>query len=501
MSFQAISHLCDLDSSQIDLVVLPLFSLEKSSTWAFKEEESTFFQASLSPMLKDHKGKREELLFTYGGEGKISPSTRLLFIGLGKEEKLTAEGLRISYAKVLQWSREKEWTRLALFLPQVGGMNEEEVAYALFEGIQLANYHYTKKREEKKFFSPQVTLVGAENSVAKPLWEKCTQIISGVNVTRELVNENADHVTAPYLGEYAEKLFAERAGVKVEVFDRARVEKEGMHLLLTVNRGSHLEPRFLLISYQGNPSSSDHTVLVGKGVTFDTGGLNLKTTKHIEDMRTDMAGAATVLGTLDAISQLGLKVNVTGVIPATDNPIGSKSYKPGDVYPSHSGKSVEIGNTDAEGRLILADALSYSCKHLEPSRIIDFATLTGAIVIALGERIAGVMSNDSGLVEQLRHAGELSCERVWPLPLCEEYRASIRSTIADVRNTGKRGASSITAALFLQEFVAESIPWAHLDIAGTAYRSQAEEYHSTQATGFGVRLVVQFLSTLEKTQN
>lgn len=268
-----------------------------------------------------------------------------------------------------------------------------------------------------------------------------------------------------------------------------------MGLLLAVNRGSDKDPVFIISEYRGAPKSKDHTVLVGKGITFDTGGLNLKPTGGIETMRCDMAGAATVLGILKAVSDLKIKVNLTVVVPATENGIDAKSFKPGDVYQSLLGKTVEVGNTDAEGRLILADALTYAVRHLKPSRIIDFATLTGAMEIALGSEVTGFMSNDDALSDSLVRAGSETFERLWRLPLYEEYKEQLKSDVADIKSIGGRSAGSITAAMFLKEFVDE-VPWAHLDIASTAFLSAEKRYHPKNGTGIGLRLMIEYFENL-----
>ena len=268
-----------------------------------------------------------------------------------------------------------------------------------------------------------------------------------------------------------------------------------MGLLLAVNRASSRDPTFMLIEYKGDPKAHDLTVLVGKGITFDTGGLNLKPTGSMESMKCDMAGAAAVLGVIQAAAALGIKKNITGVIAATENSIGSRSYKPGDVYCGYAGKSVEIGNTDAEGRLILADALAYAVKNLKPSRIIDLATLTGAVEVALGNEAIGLLSNHDVLADLLIRSGSSTGERVWRLPLYEEYKDLLKSDVADIKSTGGRTAGCITAAIFLHEFVGKT-PWAHLDIAGTAYLNEAKRYQPKHATGVGVRLMLSLLESL-----
>jgi len=236
-------------------------------------------------------------------------------------------------------------------------------------------------------------------------------------------------------------------------------------------------------------------VIVGKGITFDTGGLNLKPTGGMETMKCDMAGAATVLGVIQAASMLGLKVNVTGVIASTENCIDAKSYKPGDVYEGYAGKSVEIGNTDAEGRLVLADALAYTEKNLKPTRIIDLATLTGAVEVALGNEATGLLSNNDALSDLIASCGGITGERVWRLPMYEEYKDQLKSDVADIKSTGGRSAGCITAAVFLHEFVGKT-PWVHLDIAGTAFLNDGKRYLPKHATGVGVRLLISLLEKL-----
>ena len=242
-----------------------------------------------------------------------------------------------------------------------------------------------------------------------------------------------------------------------------------MDLLLAVGNGSSCDPALIQLEYRGDPKSKDLTLIVGKGVTFDTGGLNLKPTGHIEDMRGDMGGAAAALGIVKAAAAIKLKKNFVVVIPSTENAIGSKAFKPGDTYRSYLGKTVEIGNTDAEGRLILADALAYGQKKFSPNRILDMATLTGAIVIALGTERSGLFCNNDKFAKLCEKAGEQSGEKVWRMPIDSDYKELFKSNIADIKNCGGRAGGSITAALFLKEFILKDTPWIHLDIAATAF--------------------------------
>jgi leucyl aminopeptidase len=246
------------------------------------------------------------------------------------------------------------------------------------------------------------------------------------------------------------------------------------------------------MEYKGDSHSKDHTVMVGKGITYDTGGLNIKSS-GMEAMKCDMSGAAACLGTILAACLLKLKINLTVVFPATENCVDANSFKPGDVYRSYSGKTVEMMNSDAEGRLILADALAYASQHLKPTRLIDFATLTGAIDIALGSEAAGMMCNQDELADALLRAGEITAERLWRMPLFDEYRDRLKSDIADLKSWNGRSAGSCVAASFLQAFVGKNIPWAHLDIASTAYLGEAKKYLPKYATGTGIRLMIEFL--------
>lgn len=442
----------------------------------------------------DFKGKQEETLLLYSTDEK---EQRVLFLGLGEQEKVSVESLRRSFASLIKFCHHKKLKELNIVFPSIQAMTEEQLVRGIVEGLLLANYSYDKLKHDVLKSNPtvlvkRINFIGIKNQLLQ-IAKKYALIAEGVYFARDLVNGNADFITPQYLNWLAKSFAAKFPKVKALIFDKKRIEKEKMGLLLAVNRGSLSDPAFIVLKYQGNVKSSDHTVLVGKGVTFDTGGLNLKPTGGMETMKSDMGGAATILGTLLAVVSLGLKINLTVVIAATENAISHASYKPGDVYTSLAGKTVEIINTDAEGRLILADALAYSVKYLKPTRMIDVATLTGAMDIALGKEVTGMMSNQDALADALIRAGFETHERVCRLPLYEEYRESLNSDIADIRNrdTG-RSAGAIKAAIFLKEFV-KDIPWAHFDIASTAFYDKGRFYHPKYGTGIGVRLLVEFL--------
>jgi len=273
--------------------------------------------------------------------------------------------------------------------------------------------------------------------------------------------------------------------------DRPKLQQEGMGALLAVAQGSAQEPRLIVLEHRGAAGEAAPVALVGKGVTFDSGGISIKPAQNMEDMKFDMSGAAAVLGTFETLGQLKPKLNVVGLIPSTENLPSGTALKPGDVVKSHLGKTIEIINTDAEGRLILCDALSY-VRRFKPAAVIDIATLTGAVVVALGQVAIGAMGNDEALLAEVREAGERAGERCWPLPLWDEYRDLLKSDIADVKNSGGRGAGSIAGGWFLREFV-EGYPWVHLDIAGTAYTDGEGPHQAKGPTAIGVRLFTEFI--------
>jgi len=311
---------------------------------------------------------------------------------------------------------------------------------------------------------------------------------AGQTLARNLQMLPGNTCTPTYLAGVATDL-GQRHGFEVTILDRAGIEEEGLGGLMAVSQGSEEEPRFIVVEYRG--ADAPPIVLVGKGVTFDTGGISLKPPPHMEEMKFDMSGAAAVLGALEALGRLRPKCHVIGLVPSTDNMPSGSAFKPGDVIRSHSGKTIEIVNTDAEGRLILADALSY-VRKFKPACVIDAATLTGAVVIGLGHHATGLMGNDDQLVEEVRQAGDRAGERCWPLPLWDEYREQIKSDFADVKNSGGRAAGTLTAGWFLREFV-EGYRWAHLDIAGNEFSNGNGPLGPKGATGFGVRLLLELL--------
>lgn len=475
-----------------DVLILPFWKGEKGVEEAFSNKDLKSLYAHVLTTA-DFRAKEGESLFIYPEKGK---ERRLLLLGLGKKKEIKEESLRRAYAAATRACQGKKLKEVSVLLPKT----PFSCAALIAEGMLLANYSFDQlkkdvlKENPVGFINKLYLIEGSEKEWAEV--KRVEKIVGAVNFARDLVNGNADDVTPQMLAETAKSLEKISSHVKTTVFDKKRIEKEKMGLLLAVNRGSFRDPAFILIEYRGDPSTSEMTALVGKGITYDTGGLNLKPTGSMETMKDDMSGAAAVLGTIKAAAELKLKVNLLGAIPSTENAIGGKSYKPGDVYRSHAGKMVEISNTDAEGRLVLADALSYVQEHYKLSKIIDLATLTGGIVIALGEETTGLFCNDDKLAKNLEKAGEKTYERVWRMPMFSEYKEALKSTIADIKNSADRKASAINGAVFLLEFI-KKVPWAHLDIAGTAFISHPKHYHPTSATGVGVRLLIEYLTAYE----
>lgn len=490
-------HLRQLDKRKhADVLVLPYWKNKQGVQLATSLKIKWPQVLNQALKTKDFKGKEGENLFLYV-EG--FPEKRWCLLGLGEKNKITTEILRRCYGGLTKSCLSKQITNIQLIIPDVEELNEEDLIRGMAEGLLLPNYLFNRHKhrdvdEAQEVLLKELTWIGHQTKVIGIVEEVFT-VCKAVYYARDLINENADVVTPQYLAKCAKDISRNHPSIKTTVFDKKRIEKEKLNLLLAVNRGSAHDPAFIIMEYRGNPSSKDKTVIVGKGVTYDTGGLNLKTA-GMETMKCDMAGAAVCLGTILTVSQLKLKLNLAVVIPATENGIDANSFKPGDVYQSYAGKTVEMTNSDAEGRLILADALAYAVKNLHPARLIDLATLTGAIEIALGSEAAGMMSLHDDLAQALLEAGNATFERLWRMPLFDEYKEKLKSDIADIKSWNGRPAGANVAATFLRQFVADTIPWAHIDIAGTAYVSEAKKYLPKYATGYGIRLMVEFLKNL-----
>ncbi|MFQ5888794.1 MAG: leucyl aminopeptidase [Gemmatimonadota bacterium] len=436
-------------------------------------------------------------------EGRLFPSgapegPHVLAIGGGDPSISDAERARRIAARAIREARENGLRSVALTLAgEASGAGASEVQ-ACAEGFVLGDWSYNalKSPDAAAPATPAPDLAVIHVPQATPgigeAAERGRVLAEAQNFARDLVTLPGNVATPSYLAACAEEM-AERHGLHVEAWGTERLQSEGFGALLAVARGSEEEPRFLIIEYAG--AEDRPVVLVGKGVTFDSGGISLKPAKGMEAMKYDMAGAAAVLGALRAAAELGLSRRIVGLVPATENLPSGSALKPADVIRGLSGRSIEVVSTDAEGRLILSDALSYATR-LNPTAVVDVATLTGACVVALGRHGIALMSNDDALAGALETAGARSGERVWRLPLWREYRKQLDSEIADLKNSGGREAGTITAGWFLREFVGE-MPWAHLDIAGTAWAEEPRPWQPKGATGVGVRLLAGWLDAAD----
>ncbi len=474
-------------------MILPFFQQEKKAVPAFSQKKlEGFFSKPLT--LGDFTAKTAEILLFYENGQK---EERVLLLGLGKASEFTQEVARTTAAAACLALRNKKIKSASYLIPELALIPKKDFLRGITEGLFLSNYAFDKFKVEDQRSSllSVVSLIGAEPKDL-PFLAHDQIVAEGVHMSRDLVNDNADNITPQKLAEVAKSLEKLSSKIKVRILHKKDLQKEKMGLLLAVGQGASVDPLLIIVEYRAS-SPSDHTVLVGKGLTYDTGGLSLKPSTSMDTMKSDMAGAAAVLGTMRVLALLDLPLCVTGVIPATENAIGSRSYKPGDVHRSYLGKTVEVMNTDAEGRLVLADALAYSVKKLKPSRIIDIATLTGAVSIALGEEIAGLFSNEESLVKKIEEASGRTGELLWRLPLHGDYSEQLKSDIADLKNIGNGKGGSILGALFLKEFV-EKIPWAHIDFGSSAWLAKPKGYYTTHATGVGVRLFVEFLESISQ---
>jgi len=424
----------------------------------------------------------------------ISINKRLiLLVGLGKASEISATSLRVNGRKAIFSAFLKKVAEIEI-LPHE---DKESTIQAILEGITIGGYRWKKYLTKSK----EDTTIEIEDKkifiVASPKksYEEAIVICEGVNLARDLINDNADTVTSDFIEDTIKKITSGHKNITLEILNRKELESKGLNLHLAVNQASPKEPKLIIMKYQGASARDAYTALVGKGITFDTGGLNIKPTGSMETMRSDMSGAAAVVGVVKNALALKIKRNIIFACALAENAIGPKGYKPGDVIKSYSGKTVEIGNTDAEGRLVLADAIAYLVKNYKPAAIIDIATLTGACVIALGHDYSGLVSSDDKLAEELLRFAEDTDDRSWRLPIYPEIKEYVKSKIADIKNVGipKGAAGALTAAEFLHQFAGET-PWAHFDIAGTAFVEGSDRmYFGYGATGAGVRLLTQYL--------
>lgn len=422
--------------------------------------------------------------------------SKILIIGAGKKDNFDSEGLRKLGSLISKNASKYKYSSVAVLNIDYPKKDKVLGFNALVEGILLGTYKFDKfisKKEEDIVELEKVFIVKPKfKANFEEIIEFAKVVVEGVFFARDLQNLPSNIATPTYISNVA-KEECEKVGVRVKVIDRKEAEEMGMNLFLAVAKGSNEEPKFLVMEYEGG--GDKWYSIIGKGITFDTGGISLKPSDRMEEMKFDMSGAASVIATIITLAKLKLKVNVVGITPLTENMPGGRATKPGDIVRGMGGVYVEIINTDAEGRLILADALEYA-KRYKPEFVIDIATLTGACVVALGHEAAGLMGNDDTLKSIIKSSSQRTFERVWELPLWDDYDEYIKSNFADVKNVGNRYGGAITATAFLKKFV--DYKWAHLDIAGVAYTDKEKYYIQKGGTGFGVRLFVDVFKNLSK---
>lgn len=490
------------DVSKLDTDILITF------VWEGDLRNFSQFPGAVNSIIKEAAGKenfegKEKQFLTISGKGLIAPY-KLLICGLGKTEDFDIKKLYTAICATVKKSEEYRPVKIAIEVHD-GWLKQFETKVcikSIIESVRLATYLFDKYKgdEEKKKRRP---IEDVYIAVSPPKIRQAEEGINAGNIisdavcfARDLVNEPAEVTHPSYLAEVALNIAKKSDGkIKVKILEKEEIEKLEMFAFLGVARGSEKAPKFIHLSYK--PARPVKKIaLIGKGITFDTGGLSLKGSEHMETMKLDMSGAASVLAVFAAIPSLSVKAEVTGIIAACENMPSGCALKPGDILKALNGKTIEVLNTDAEGRLTLADAISYAVTKEKPDEIIDLATLTGACMVALGTDIAGIWGNNDKLLNNLEKYAKLTGENIWRMPLFEQYKDLIKSHIADIKNTqtGKFG-GALTAALFLKEFVG-NIPWVHLDIAGPAYTEKDTPLAPCGGTGFGVRLLLEYLQSL-----
>jgi leucyl aminopeptidase len=470
--------------TQTDLFAIGVFEDLKLSVIGKEADKYLDGQISAAITNGDIIGKSGETSLFYGKK------KRILVVGLGEKKKFDEETIRLAGGSVLKTAITKKLKTVTMEL--FGSSKATLFSQALAEGIVLGSYQFlTYKTQDKELFEvSNASVINADTKAVK----KGSIIASAVCFARDVENNPGNVTTPTKLANLAKEIAAE-GGMKLTVFDRKKFTEMGMGAFAGVALGTGEPPKFIILEYSGGKSNDKPIALVGKGLTFDSGGISLKPPAAMDEMKFDMCGGGVVLGVMKAIAQLKPKVNIVAAVPATENLSGAKAYKPGDILTAYNGKTIEVLNTDAEGRLILADALAYISKHHKPQYMLDFATLTGAVIIALGHIATGVMGTDDKLIEKVKDSSKNTGEKVWEFPLWDEYCEQIKSEIADIKNVGApRQAGTISAGAFLKEFVGEGIPWVHFDIAGTAYNQKEKSYtYKKGASGAIIRLVLDMI--------
>jgi leucyl aminopeptidase len=433
--------------------------------------------------------------------GDILYTDNRVIISLGDSpNKISAETFRKAGGSLAKWLIQHNVANINLELEEIPTFQLPDAISAFYEGLLLGAFQFTRYKKSETSFTPVQVWVHTPSEKrlsAQAQIERSSRLCAAVNLARDWSHEPANIINPVTLAERAQ-LLAERYGLRCSILTDQELEAIGAGAIVAVGKGSQTPSRLIVIEYPGKnpPPNAQPIILVGKALTFDTGGYSIKTTEGIVGMKYDKCGGITVLATILAAAELGLSQPIIGIIGAAENMISAQAYRPDDIIRSLSGKTIEVISTDAEGRLVLADALTYAQKNFHPRAIIDLATLTGGVLVALGRVRAGLMSNDDTLAQALYTAGQVTFERLWRLPLDEEFAQLIKSDDADIKNSGGREGHCILGGTFLKQFIEDTTPWAHLDIAGMADSPKEGPYCPKGATGFGVRLLIQYLETL-----
>jgi leucyl aminopeptidase len=487
--------------AEVDAVLVPVVE-HKRTPRALRELDDALAGAiSAHLQAGTFAGKGKELVQLPAGDAVAA--TRVILIGLGDARKGDGEALRRAAASGVRALRSAKLTSAALVMPEGGRVPTDQAGRALCEGALLGHYRFDRYKTDDKA-PPEVDTLqllvrdARHAGAVRRGVSDGTIIAESTCLARDLSNEPGGVATPEYLAKQA-RTIAGQVGLKVTVFNERELARRKMHAILAVGRGAENPPRLITLEH-GKPAAGARRrptiALVGKGITFDSGGISIKPAPSMDEMKHDMSGGAAVLAAMRAIALLKLPLHVVGIVACAQNMPDGKAYLPGDIVTASNGKTIEVLNTDAEGRVVLSDALVWA-GEFEPDAIVDLATLTGACIIALGHACAAVLGNDDKLIDRLRKAGERTRERVWPLPLWDEYQKAIKGKVGDIANTGGREAGTITAAAFLSHFVGET-PWAHVDIAGTAWGGETDELTPKGASGYGVQLLVDLLQNWRK---
>ncbi|HEX7208345.1 MAG TPA: leucyl aminopeptidase [Nitrososphaeraceae archaeon] len=482
-----------IDQNQTPLLVVGLY--ENDNDHLNSKELDPILHSTIREIISNKEFKAvvgARLIIPTMGKG---PMKKIMLMGLGKKEKFNNEIARIVSAKAAVKVREMEISEFSI-LPYSN--LDEGLIEAISEGIALSLYSFNRYKtndsgEESKV--KQVTiLINTDKNKIQPIIDRTGLLVNAVNLARDLSNLPPNDCSPSQLASIAVSVGTEY-GLKTRIVERYEMESLGLNGIVSVGKGSQNPPKLIILEYHGSTDDRKPYLLVGKGVTFDTGGISLKDHDKMDEMKFDKSGGCNVVAIMKAVASLKLPINVVGIIPSVENMPSSTSYRPGDIIRMYNGKTVEVLNTDAEGRLILADALSFGIASYNPKAVIDLATLTGACIIALGTNVAAVMGTNKKFIDELHQVSDRTGEKIWELPLYEEFNEQIKSSIADIKNIGGRPGGAITAGAFLSNFT-HGIPWIHIDIAGTAWTQEGtfeRSYNPKGATGFGIRTLVKLL--------